>query len=314
MDNEYTKKLYELRSYYNLLYRLLEVFFSGDFLILYAGMNRDYLRICSKIENILDTPGFEELKLKEWKPYSNLLVFDEFSFEDDWELEKRPLIYNFITEIETQFIDAGEITYENLFSEESVFDEILKDIIKFKKIKNTKEANLFTNLDKKASNLCIKQSTENNIESKNKNMDFSGLLGTNRNLKVENLCFVLMPFSEKFDSIYRDIIIPTVEETGLNCKRADDLFNTGPIIVDIFEYIQKAKVLIADLSEKRPNVFYEVGLAHALEKDVILISQDIDDVPFDLKHRRCIIYKDSVAGGIKLRQTLTKTIENILSN
>ena len=173
---------------------------------------------------------------------------------------------------------------------------------------------MFGNLDKKASNLCTKQSTENNSEdkNKNKNMDLSGLLETNRNLKVENLCFVLMPFSEKFDSIYRAIIIPTVEEAGLDCKRADDLFNTGPIIVDIFEYIQKAKVLIADLSEKRPNVFYEVGLAHALEKDVILISQDIDDVPFDLQHHRCIIYEDTFAGGRVLKDKIKKTIENIL--
>jgi hypothetical protein len=58
----------------------------------------------------------------------------------------------------------------------------------------------------------------------------------------------------------------------------------------IFNQISKADVLIADMTGRNPNVFYEVGYAHALGKIVILVTQNADDIPFDLKHRQHIIY------------------------
>ncbi len=130
--------------------------------------------------------------------------------------------------------------------------------------------------------------------------------------KTENLCFVLMPFSENFDSIYQDIISSAVKETGLDCMRADDIFNTRPIMEDVWKHIQKSRILIADLTTKNPNVFYEVGIAHALEKEVLLITQKLEDVPFDLRHYRCLIYQDSVAGGKTLKEGIIKTIKNVL--
>lgn len=128
----------------------------------------------------------------------------------------------------------------------------------------------------------------------------------------ETLCFVLMPFDEKFTSIYESIIKKVVESFDLKCKRADEIFGTQPIINDISEHIQKARILIADLTRRNPNVFYELGLAHAIGKQVILISQDLKDVPFDLKHYRCIVYEDSVAGAEKLEEGLKNTLEKIV--
>jgi hypothetical protein len=58
------------------------------------------------------------------------------------------------------------------------------------------------------------------------------------------------------------------------------------------------------LTDRNPNVFYELGLAHALNKEVILLTQDINDVPFDLRHFRIIVYQDSISGADKLKSTL----------
>ncbi len=129
----------------------------------------------------------------------------------------------------------------------------------------------------------------------------------------ETLCFVLMPFDEKFISIYDSIIKKIVDSSKIRCTRADEIFGTQPIIDDVLEHIQKAKFLIADLTGRNPNVFYELGLAHAVGKEVILITQDLKDVPFDLKHYRCIVYEDSVAGAEKLKEGLMNTLKNIIS-
>jgi len=106
-----------------------------------------------------------------------------------------------------------------------------------------------------------------------------------------------MPFDNRFNPIYENIIKKVIKKFGLNCKRADEIFGTEPIIKYIWEHIKKARILIADITGRNANVFYELGLAHAINKEVILITQNIRDIPFDLKHYRCIVYEDSVAGG-----------------
>ncbi|MDE0144084.1 MAG: hypothetical protein OXI80_19510 [Caldilineaceae bacterium] len=130
----------------------------------------------------------------------------------------------------------------------------------------------------------------------------------------ENLVFMLSPFREPFDSIFADHIRPTVERHhNLKCDRADDIFNNQPIIEDIWRSINEARIVIAELTGKNANVFYETGLAHAIGKEVILITQSIDDVPFDLRHIRCIVYKYTPPGIKKLQHELTNTITSILN-
>jgi hypothetical protein len=85
----------------------------------------------------------------------------------------------------------------------------------------------------------------------------------------KRLCFVLMPFDERHNSVYKNVIKPATAEVGLEAKRADDIFGVKPIIQDIWEYINKAEVIIADLSGKNANVFYEVGL-RAYPKIILL--------------------------------------------
>lgn len=135
---------------------------------------------------------------------------------------------------------------------------------------------------------------------------------TGKSFKVNpRLLFVLMPFAEEFRPIYDEIIKPVVEQFGLMCVRADDLYGSKAIIEDIWKLINEAKVIIADVTRKNANVFYEIGLAHAVGKEVIIISQSIEDVPFDLRHLRCFIYKDSVAGFRKLETQLKQALHAI---
>ena len=103
-------------------------------------------------------------------------------------------------------------------------------------------------------------------------------------------CFVLMPFGEWFDRYFREIYAPAIRDAGLEPIRADGIFTSGTVIEQIWEQISKAKVLLAELSGKNANVFYELGLAHALGKPVIIVSCDLEDVPFDLRHLRVVTY------------------------
>ncbi|HWK19292.1 MAG TPA: hypothetical protein VNR37_00785 [Microbacteriaceae bacterium] len=107
-------------------------------------------------------------------------------------------------------------------------------------------------------------------------------------------CFVMQPFAAPLGGYYDLIFRPAIEQAGLTAVRADaEIFGTGKIIDQIWRGIQDAEILLAELTTKNPNVFYELGLAHAIEKPVILISSNEDDVPFDLRHIRVILYDRS---------------------
>lgn len=125
-------------------------------------------------------------------------------------------------------------------------------------------------------------------------------------------CFVMMPFAAPLGDYYSKIYKPAIEKAGLRAVRADaDIFGTGKIIDQIWAGINAAKVLVAELTTRNPNVFYELGLAHALEKPVVLVSSNEADIPFDLKHIRVIYYDmTDPFWGSKL---LDKVAENILS-
>ena len=98
--------------------------------------------------------------------------------------------------------------------------------------------------------------------------------------------------------------------------RADaDIFGTGKIIDQIWSGINGAKVLVAELTSPNPNVFYELGLPHALQKPVVLVSSNEPDVPFDLKHIRVFYYDVSDPfWGQKLIEKVTENIVSALKN
>ena len=124
-------------------------------------------------------------------------------------------------------------------------------------------------------------------------------------------CFVMMPFGEWFDRYYQEIYVPAIKEAGFEPVRGDELFNTGSVVEQIWEQIEKAKLLLADLSGKNPNVFYELGLAHAARKPVVFAAANLEDVPFDLRHLRVIIYDiREPEWASRLRKSVTDYLRN----
>jgi len=122
------------------------------------------------------------------------------------------------------------------------------------------------------------------------------------------ICFVIMKFGKKdtpeyklHRSIYDDILRPAVEESGLGykCVRADDIMRPRSIIKDIVELIWKADIVIADLSDQNPNVFYELGVRHALKGRTIMLVQSMEEVPFDVRNYRIIEYSPNSPSGFR---------------
>jgi hypothetical protein len=130
---------------------------------------------------------------------------------------------------------------------------------------------------------------------------------------AQQTCFTIMPFGGWFDSYYSNIYAPAIEAAGLKAHRADDLYRPSAIVHDIWSYTKKSRVVLADLTGKNANVFYELGLAHALAKPVVLVAQSIDDVPFDLRALRVIQYdKNAPDWGQLLGGRITTSIREVL--
>lgn len=131
--------------------------------------------------------------------------------------------------------------------------------------------------------------------------------------KLLNSCFVIMPFSAIFDAEYAHVIRPAIEVAGLSSVRADQIYSKPQIMADIWKALRSSRIVIAELSEKNANVFYEVGLAHALGKPVITITRNEQDVPFDLKALRYLYYDtNNPSWGESLKKDLTQMISSIL--
>jgi len=128
-----------------------------------------------------------------------------------------------------------------------------------------------------------------------------------------SLCFVLMPFKPEFNRIYENILQPAIREAGLNPLRADEIFSPTPIVEDVWAHIARSRLIIADVTDKNPNVFYELGLAHAIGIPVIIITQNKEDVPFDVAYIRYLIYTDNEVGWRKLQKDLTKAVSSIIA-
>lgn len=125
-------------------------------------------------------------------------------------------------------------------------------------------------------------------------------------------CFVLMPFSGLFDQYYKNVLVPAIKDAGYDPVRADEIYGTRPIIEDIFNEIREASALVADVTNKNPNVNYELGIAHALERPVVIISQRIEDIPFDYRHLRAILYDTKRPDWVSsLKADVTKTLKEI---
>jgi nucleoside 2-deoxyribosyltransferase len=123
--------------------------------------------------------------------------------------------------------------------------------------------------------------------------------------------FVLMPFEDKYRNIY-DCIKQAAEKADMFCARSDEEPIIGKISTKIYDMINKADIVISIMSERNPNVFYETGYSHALNKPTIHVADDPDEIPFDLKDFNHVIYTNTDLP--LLRDKLIKYFEYIKVN
>ncbi len=125
------------------------------------------------------------------------------------------------------------------------------------------------------------------------------------------LCFVLMEFQQPYTDIYDHLIKPTVEQEGFRCLKSDDIFSTTSVIEDIWANINKASLIIAEISGNNPNVMYELGICHTVGKNVMMITQHPDTIPFNFRHMRCYPYKNDIPGSDELKKNIRSVIQHI---
>ena len=126
----------------------------------------------------------------------------------------------------------------------------------------------------------------------------------------DQICFVIMSFSGDpgLQDFYDNAIKPTVEALGYRCERVDEQDFNGSIRDQIVHDIEVARFIIADVTQARPNCYYELGMAHALGKEVIHITHSIDDVHFDIRDFNFIVYRRQHELADKLRKRIMATV------
>jgi hypothetical protein len=128
-----------------------------------------------------------------------------------------------------------------------------------------------------------------------------------------DLVAVMMPFGSGFAPVY-EALKSGVEAMGMRCLRADDIWERDHILDDVISLLWRARVVIADLSGKNPNVFYEAGIAHTLGRDTILVAQSLDDVPFDLRPIRTLQYLNNSEGRDALSEGVRRRLHTITTS
>lgn len=124
----------------------------------------------------------------------------------------------------------------------------------------------------------------------------------------DKLVTVMLPFKlqKSFDAIQI-----ACDNLGLECIKADDIWENSTFIQDIFDLIFTSRIVVADFTDKNPNVFYEVGIAHTLGKTVVPITQSLKDVPSDLGHHRALQYFPNSQGYLELTKEIQKRLQTL---
>jgi hypothetical protein len=118
-----------------------------------------------------------------------------------------------------------------------------------------------------------------------------------------NTCYVIMPFSStpkhkesEWTDIFQNFFRPILQSLRLDCHRSKAL--VGLVLRDIVESIHCSDVILADLTDTKPNVLYELGIAHTMTNNVVMVSQDISSTPSDLKPYGTIKYDHTTKEGV----------------
>jgi hypothetical protein len=152
---------------------------------------------------------------------------------------------------------------------------------------------------------------------KNEDIDFLSKMGVKKTEIDNNLVFVLTPFNPDYYDQYA-AIKEVVEELEFTCRRGDEDNLPSEILPFIVQNIKKARLIIANLSGRNPNVLYELGIAHSLGKPVIMVTESLsepkEDLPFDISKTRILTFKTTDGLKNKLRNWIIHTLTNIPTN
>ncbi len=127
-------------------------------------------------------------------------------------------------------------------------------------------------------------------------------------IEKRDWCFVAMPFRAQHGEVYETVIAPAIRKAGLEPVRADSLISPGNLVDQVRRLIDRSKVVIAFLPEHSSNVLFELGMAVALKKPVVLIAERTESIPSDLRSFRCLWYQHGSRGTDELRDTLTESL------
>lgn len=131
-------------------------------------------------------------------------------------------------------------------------------------------------------------------------------------LQSHDLVAVMMPFEAKFTPVY-ETLREASAAAGMRCQRADDIWKNEHILDDVLELIWTARVVVADLTDRNANVFYEAGIAHTIGRDVVLTTQNMEHVPFDLRSIRALNYYPNGEGLVALKDGLRARLETLVN-
>jgi CheY-like chemotaxis protein len=132
-----------------------------------------------------------------------------------------------------------------------------------------------------------------------------------RRRQARGVCFVMMPFDRRFKATYAGAFKPAIESLGFLCLRADERKTTNRYVVDeILRHIRQASLIVADITLARPSVMYEIGIAHAMAKPVILFSQNRRSCPFDLRNFNVAQYSPGARAYRMIRNEIADVLRS----
>lgn len=126
--------------------------------------------------------------------------------------------------------------------------------------------------------------------------------------------FVIMEYSKKYNDLYDEVIKPVCKGKNIETIRADESEKTGLILRDIVNRIYESKFIIAEITPRNPNVYFEIGYAIAIGKPVVFIADKNNEegLPFDISGFRVLFYENTISGKSKIEEELSKHVDAIL--
>lgn len=122
-------------------------------------------------------------------------------------------------------------------------------------------------------------------------------------------CYYLFPPKAPFTEIYGEHIIPYMQGLGFPIEFVEDIYGSERVLNNLWDTLDCSEIIIADLTTKNPSVLFILGVALAIGKSAIIVSQNKDDIPFDFHQWKCVIYSNTPNGIEELKMRLVDILK-----